>query len=214
MKKLLALVLAMVCLLSLIGCSKQPKVEEPPKDLPVPEYPLSKETIETAMKKAGLPEGLVIEESTPHQAEGAESTLYILPHPDSVIFDGICREIISHKYGDSDIPGLDNCIILGIAISSIDQNEFYTREEVEQAIRLAIYLVWQDESDTRIFDVFIKEFDSFVKDEEHYRSTHGASSPNIEGEMDGVQYLVAYTPIDEQMKFKIRFQIPVEASGN
>ena len=99
-------------------------------------------------------------------------------------------------------------------VSSIDQNEIYAREEVEQAIRFATYLVWQDESDTRIFDIFIKEFDSFVKDEEYYRNAHGASSPNIEDEMDGVQYLIAYTPIDEQMKFKIRFQIPLRKNGN
>ena len=214
MKKLLAFVLAMVCVLSLVGCSKQQKVEEPPKDLPVPEYPLSKETIETAIEKIGLPESLVVEESTPHQAEGAKSTLFILRHPDEEIFDGMCMEIISHKYADSDIPGLDNCIILGIGISSIDQNEAYTREEVEQAIRFATYLFWQDESDTRIYDIFIKEFDAFIENEEHYRKTHGASSPVIEDEIDGVQYIVTYTPIDEQMKFKIRFQVPLAASDN
>ena len=208
MKKLISFILAMVCVLSLVGCSKQLK-EEPPKDLPVPEYPLSKETIETAMQKIGLPESLVVEEATPHQAEGAKSTLFILRHPDAEIFDGMCMEIISHKYADSDIPGLDNCIILGIGISSIDQNEAYTREEVEQAIRFATYLFWQDESDTRIYDIFIKEFDAFIENEEHYRKTHGASSPVIEDEIDGVQYIVTYTPIDEQMKFKIRFQVPL-----
>lgn len=209
MKKLLAFVLAMVCVLSLIGCSKQQKAEEPPKDLPVPEYPLNQETIETAMEKIGLPEGLVIEESTPHQAEGAESTLYILRHPDADLFGGVCMEIISHKYGDSDITGLDNCIILGIGISSIDKSEEYTREEVEQAIRFATYLFWQDESDTRIYDIFIKEFDAFIENEEHYRKTHGASSPFIEEDIDGVHYMVAYTPIDEQVKLKIRFKVPL-----
>ena len=214
MKKLLAFVLAMACVLSLVGCSKQQKVEEPPKDLPVPEYPLNRETIETAMEKIGLPESLVVEEATPHQAEGAKSTLFILRHPDAEIFDGMCMEIISHKYADSDIPGLDNCIILGIGISSIDQNEAYTREEVEQAIRFATYLFWQDESDTRIYDIFIKEFDAFIENEEHYRKTHGASSPFIEDEIDGVQYMVTYTPIDEQMKFKIRFQVPLMNNEN
>ena len=208
MKKLISFILAMVCVLSLVGCSKQLK-EEPPKDLPVPEYPLSKETIETAMQKIGLPESLVVEEATPHQAEGAKSTLFILRHPDAEIFDGICMEIISHKYADSNIPGLDNCIILGMGISSIDQNEAYTREEVEQAIRFATYLFWKDESDTRIYDIFVKEFDAFIENEEHYRKTHGASSPVIEDEIDGVQYIVTYTPIDEQMKFKIRFQVPL-----
>ena len=214
MKKLLAFVLAMVCVLSLVGCSKQLKAEELPKDLPVPEYPLNQEMIETAMEKIGLPESLVVEESTPHQAEGAKSTLFILRHPDAEIFDGMCMEIISHKYADSDIPGLDNCIILGIGISSIDQNEAYTREEVEQAIRFATYLFWQNESDTRIYDIFIKEFDSFIENEEHYRKTHGASSPVIEDEIDGVQYIVTYTPIDEQMKFKIRFQISLGTNSN
>ena len=214
MKKLLAFVLAMVCVLSLVGCSKQLKAEELPKDLPVPEYPLNQEMIETAMEKIGLPEDLVVEEATPHQAEGAKSTLFILRHPDAEIFDGMCMEIISHKYADSDIPGLDNCIILGIGISSIDQNEAYTREEVEQAIRFATYLFWQNESDTRIYDIFIKEFDSFIENEEHYRKTHGASSPVIEDEIDGVQYIVTYTPIDEQMKFKINFQVPLAASDN
>ncbi|MEF2837121.1 MAG: hypothetical protein U0N82_05305 [Oscillospiraceae bacterium] len=214
MKKLLAFVLAMVCVLSFVGCSKQPKVEKTTKALPVPEYPLSKESIETAMEQVDLPEGLVVEEATPHQAEGAKSTLYILRHPDAEIFDGICMEIISHKYADSDIPGLDNCIILGIGISSIDQNEAYTREEVEQAVRFATYLFWQDESDTRIYDIFIKEFDAFIENEEHYRKTHGASSPVIENEIDGVQYIVSYTPIDAQTKFKIRFQIPLSTNGN
>ena len=214
MKKLLAFVLAMVFVLSLVGCSKQLKAEEPPKNLPVPEYPLNRETIETAMEKIGLPESLVVEEAIPHQAEGAKSTLFILQHPDEEIFDGMCMEIISHKYADSDIPGLDNCIILGIGISSIDQNEAYTREEVEQAIRFATYLFWQDESDTRIYDIFIKEFDSFIENEEHYRKTHGASSPVIEDEIDEVQYIVSYTPIDEQMKFKIRFQIPLGTKNN
>ena len=213
MKKLLAFVLAMVCVLALVGCNKQPTVDEPPKDLPVPEYPLSKETIETAIEKIGLPEGLVVE-ATPHQAEGAKSTLFILRHPDAEIFDGMCMEIISHKYADSDIPGLDNCIILGIGISSIDQNEAYTREEVEQAIRFATYLFWQNKSDTRIYDIFIEEFDAFIENEEHYRKTHGASSPVIEDEIDGVQYIVSYTPIDEQMKFKIRFQIPLGTNNN
>jgi len=73
-------------------------------------------------------------------------------------------------------------------------------------------LFWQDESDTRIYDVFIKEFDAFVENEEHYRKTHGASSPFIEDEIDGVHYMVGYTPIDEQMKFKINFQIPLETN--
>ena len=123
-------------------------------------------------------------------------------------------EIISHKYADSDIPGLDNCIILGIGISSIDQNEAYSREEVAQAIRFATYLFWQDESDTRIYESFIKEFDAFIENEEHYRKAHGASSPVIEDEIDGVQYIVSYTPIDEQMKFKIRFQIPLGTNNN
>ena len=214
MKKLLAFVLAMVFVLSLVGCSKQLKAEEPPKNLPVPEYPLNRETIETAMEKIGLPESLVVEEAIPHQAEGAKSTLFILRHPDSEIFDGTCMEIISHKYADSDIPGLDNCIILGIGISSIDQNEAYTREEVEQAIRFATYLFWQNESNTRIYDIFIKEFDAFIENEEHYRKTHGASSPIIEDEIDGVQYIVACTPADEQMKFKIRFQIPLGTNSN
>lgn len=212
MKKLLAFFLALVCVLSFIGCDQQPQAEVPPKDLPVPVYPLSKETIETAMEKIGLPEDLAIEESTPHQAEGAESTLYILRHPNADLFDGVCMEIISHKYVDADVPGLDNCIILGIGISSIDQDEAYTREEVEQAIRFATYLFWQDESDTRIYDVFIKEFDAFVENEEHYRKTHGASSPFIEDEIDGVHYMVGYTPIDEQIKFKINFQIPLETN--
>ena len=214
MKKLLAFVLAMVFVLSLVGCSKQLKAEEPPKNLPVPEYPLNRETIETAMEKIGLPESLVVEEAIPHQAEGAKSTLFILRHPDSEIFDGTCMEIISHKYGDSDITGLDNCIILGIGISSIDKSEEYTREEVEQAIRFATYLFWQDESDTRIYDIFIKEFDSFIENEEHYRKAHGASSPHIEDEIDGVQYIVAYTPIDEQVKLKIRFKVPLGKNSN
>ena len=215
MKKMISLVIAIVCVLSLVGCGKQPQLEVPPKDLPVPEYPLSKEVIEAAMEEAGLPEDLVVEEAVPHQPEGAESTLYILQNPTAELFDGVCMEIISHKYdGDSNAYGFDDCVILGIGISTIDQSEDFTREEVEKAIRLATYLVWQDESDTRIYDAFIKEFDSFVKDEESYRKTHGASSPFIEEDIDGVHYMVAYTPIDEQMKFKINFQVPLAASDN
>lgn len=214
MKKMLTFVMAILCILSLVGCGKQPQAEMPPKDLPVPEYPLGKEAVETAMKKIGLPENLVVEEATPHQAEGAKSTLYILRHPDAEIFDGLCMEIISHKYADSDIPGLDNCVILGIGIASIDQNEAYTREEVAQALRFAMYLFWQEESDTRIYDIFIKEFDAFLENEENYRKTHGASSPFIEDEIDGVQYIVTYTPIDEQMKFKIRFKVPLMNNEN
>ena len=206
MKKLLASVLAMICVLSLVGCGKQPQTEAQIKELPVPEYPLSKEVIEAAISKAGLPGDLIIEEDVPHQAEGAESTLYILRHPTEDLFDGVCMEIISHKYGETNIPGLENCVILGIGVASIDQNEAYTREEVEQALRFATYLFWQDESDTRIYDAFIEDFDLFIKDEDYYRKTHGASAPFIEEELDGVQYIVSYTPIEEQMKFKIRFQ--------
>lgn len=145
MKKLLASVLAMICVLSLVGCGKQPQTEAQIKELPVPEYPLSKEVIEAAISKAGLPGDLIIEEDVPHQAEGAESTLYILRHPTEDLFDGVCMEIISHKYGETNIPGLENCVILGIGVASIDQNEAYTREEVEQALRFATYLFWQDE---------------------------------------------------------------------
>lgn len=206
MKKLLVFVSAMVCVLSLVGCGKQPQTEAQTKKLPVPEYPLSKEVIEAAISKAGLPGDLIIEEDVPHQAEGAESTLYILRHPTEDVFDGVCMEIISHKYGETNTPGLENCVILGIGVASIDQNETYTREEVEQALRFATYLFWQDESDTRIYDSFIEDFDSFLEDEEFYRKTHGASSPFIEEELDGVQYIVTYTPIEEQMMFKIRFQ--------
>lgn len=209
MKKVLAYVLVLVCVLSLIGCSKQPQTEEQIKDLPVPEYPLRKEAIKETISKAGLPEDLIIEEDIPHQAKGAESTLYILRHPTLELFDGVCMEILSHKYGDSDIDGLDDRIILGIGISSIDQNESYTREEVAQAIRFASYLFWQDEQDTRLYDSFIGEFDAFVENEEHYRQTHGGASPFVEDELDGVQYIITYTPIDEQMKFKIRFEVPV-----
>jgi len=214
MKKLLMLVLAVVCVLSFVGCSMQTQTEEPPKNLPVPEYPLRKEALEAAMQKAGLPDNLTVEEITPHQAKGAESTSYILRHPTEELFGGVCMEIISHKYGDSDIPGLDDCVILGVGVASIDQNESYTRKEVEQAIRFAAYLFWQDESDTRIYDLFIDDFDAFVEDEDVYRKTHGGASPHIEEELDGVQYIVAYTPIDEQMKFKIRFQVPVVESDN
>lgn len=211
MKKLIALVAVLIMVLAFAGCDKQ----QPVKDLPVPEYPLSKEVIEDAIAKVGLPETLTIEENIPHQAEGAESTLYVLRHPTEDLFDGICMEIISHKYdGYSNTYGLDDCVILGIGISTIDQNEDYTREEVEQAIRFATYLVWQDESDTRIHDIFIKEFDAFLENEEFYRKTHGASSPIIEDEIDGVQYIVTYTPIEEQMKFKIRFEVPLVTNDN
>jgi hypothetical protein len=158
---------------------------------------------------------LTINEDTPHHAECAESTLFVLRHPTVDWFDGICMETISHKYdGASNIYGFDDCAILGISVSSIDQNEIYTREEVEQAIRFATYLVWQDESDTRIYDIFIKEYDAFVENEEAYRKTHGASSPIIEDEMDGVQYIIAYTPTDAQTKLKIRFQVPLSTGSN
>ena len=212
MKKILSSVLAWICVLSLIGCSKQPQTEVQAKDLPVPVYPLRKEVITEAITKAGLPESLIIEEEIPHQANGAESTLYILRHSGLDLFDGTCMEILSHKYGNSDIPGLDNCIILGIGFASIDRDAVFTREEVAQALRFASYLFWQDEQDTRLYDSFIKEFDAFVKNEEHYRQSHGGASPFMEGELDGVQYILAYTPIEEQTKFKIRFSAPVTNS--
>lgn len=215
MKKLLAIVFAMVCILSLAGCDKSSNADVQIKDLPIPEYPLSTEAIENAIVKVGLPNNLTIEEDTPHDAEGAESTLFVLRHPTAELFDGICMEVISHEYdGDSNIYGFDDCAILGISVSTIDRNEIYTREEVEQAIRFATYLVWQDESDTRICDLFIEEYDSFVENEESYRKTHGASSPMIEDEIDNVQYIIAYTPTDAQTKFKIRFQVPLVTGTN
>lgn len=212
MKKIMAYVLALLCIVSLIGCGKQSQPEAHTKNLPVPMYPLRKESITEAIKTAGLPEDLTIEEETPHRAEGAESTLYILRHPTLDLPDSVCMEIISHKYGESNIPELNNCSILGIGFASIDQDAVFSREEAAQAIRFASYLFWEDEQDTRLYDSFIKEFDAFVENEEHYRQTHGGASPFMEGQLDGVQYILAYTPIEEQMKFKIRFSAPVTNS--
>lgn len=207
MKRLIALVLTTVCIVCLIGCGKQPQTNEQLKDLPIQKYPLSKETIEVAIEKVELPSDLTItEEDVLLEVEDRESTLYVLRHPTTELFDGLCMNIISHNSDES--------VMLGISVASIDKNEEYTREEVEKAIRFATYLFWQDEDDTRLYDLFIKEYDAFIADEEGYRKAHGASSPCIEGEIDGVQYIIAYTPIDEQLEFKINFEVSVMPNDN
>ena len=59
MKKMFAVGLALICLLSLVGCSEQKQA----KELPVPEYPLNKEFVVKATEIGGLPNNLAIEEN-------------------------------------------------------------------------------------------------------------------------------------------------------
>ena len=184
MKKMLALILALLCLFSLAGCGKQQA-----KDLPVPEYPLSKELVEEAIIKCALPENLTVEINDLLEYEGIQSSSYTLRHPTKDLFAGMCLGILSHK--------AEEFTSLGITVSSIDQTEDFTKAEVEQSIRFATYLFWQDENDTRILDAFMKKLEE-------------GQPLKWEQEIDGVDCQLSYNPNQRQPKFQIAFSTDME----
>ena len=186
MKKIIALVLVLICTLSLVGCNEKQQA----KELPVPTYPLSQEMIEEAIAKVGLPDNLTVEVNDLLEYEGIQSASYTLRHPAKDLFAGACMGILSHKS--------DKFTSLGLTISTIDQTEEFTKEEVELAIRLATYLFWQDENDTRILDAFMKDY----VDGQPYL---------FEKEIDGIDCQIAYTPNNSQPKLKIAFSTDMEA---
>lgn len=185
MRKLIALVLTFICVCCLIGCGEKKQT----KELPVPEYPLSKEMVEDAIAKAGLPNSLTVEENDLLKYEGIKSTSYTLRHPTKEIFAGACMGILSHK--------ADEFTSVGLTISSIDQTEELTKEELEQAICFATYLFWQDENDRRILDAFMKDY---VEGQPYL----------FEEEIDGIDCRIAYTPDNRQPKLNIAFSTDME----
>ena len=190
MKNIIAFVLALICSLSLAGCNAQQQA----KELPVPEYPLTQETVEAAIAKSGLPDNIAVEVNDLLKYEGIQSTSYTLRHPTKELFAGACLGILSHKS--------DTFTSLGVTISTIDQTEEFTKEEVEQSIRFATYLFWQDENNTRILDTFMKNY----TDGQPYL---------FEKEIDGIDCQIAYTPNNRQLKLKIAFSTDMDAQlGN
>ena len=184
MRKFAALVLVLACALSLAGCGK-----EHAKDLPVPEYPISQELVARAMEKAGLPDNLRIEENDILEYEGVSSTSYTLRHPTKDLYAGACMGILSHR--------AEAFSSLGITVSTIDQTEEITEEEIRQTIAFAVYLFWQDEKDSRILDGFMKEY---VEGE----------SLKWEKKIDGVDCRIIYNPQQRQPKFQIAFSTDME----
>jgi len=186
LKKMFALVFLLLCLLFFVGCGEQQQA----KELPVPAYPLSKELVATAIEKTDLPSNLSIEENDLLEYEGIASTSYTLRHPTKDLFAGACMGILSHKS--------DKFTSLGLTISTIDQTEELTGVELEQAVRFATYLFWEDEHDTRILDSFMKGY----VDGQPYL---------FEEEIDGIDCQIAYAPNNRQLKLKIAFSTDMEA---
>ena len=145
MRKMISLLLIslMVCF---VGCGNQKRAVH----LPVPEYPLSKDVIEIAMEKVSLPSNLTIEENDCDDPEDIKSSSFTLRHPTKDLFAGHCLSILTHK--------ADKFTSIGITVSSIDQEESFTDIEMEQAIRFATYLFWQDENDMEIYNAFMKDY--------------------------------------------------------
>lgn len=154
-------------------------------------FPISKEVVEIAMEKVDLPNDLMIQENellvNILQIEnGIDGKEFTLLRSTKDLYDGKCMNVISHKSEES--------IVLGLELFSIDQEEYCTEKELEQAIRFATYLFWQDESETRVYDIFMKEY---VEGEKIY----------LEDKIDGIQYQIAYLPDSEGAKFKIKFKV-------
>ena len=147
-KHLLILLCVLVCCLS--GCGKVNESVE----LPVPDYPLSKDFISEAIKKSSLPENLLIKENDYTKIEGVKTSFYSIEHPTE---EGMppylahCMGLLSHKS--------DEFSSVGLTISSIDQDrENFSEEEMKTAICFATYLFWGKENDTRIYDAFMKDY--------------------------------------------------------
>ena len=184
MRKFLAMLLAFGCVV-FAGCGGK----EQAKELPVPEYPISVELVAEAMGKAGLPEGLSIEINDLLEYEGVSSTSYTLRHPTKDLYAGACMGILSHK--------AEEFSSLGVTVSTIDQREELTEEEIRQAIDFAVYLFWQDEEDSRISDAFMKEYEE-------------GQSLRLDKEIDGVDCRIIYNPQQRQPKFQIAFSTDME----
>ena len=183
MKKHIALLLALLTLL-LAGCSGTPA-----KELPVPAYPLSQELVQEAMEVTGMPGDLSIEVNDLLKYEGIDSTSYTLRHPTKDLFAGMCLGILTHK--------AEKFTSLGITVSSIDQEEAFSKEEIEQSIRFATYLFWQDEADTRILDAFMKKYQD--------------GEPLLwEKKIDGIDCQISYMPEERQTRLKIAFSTDME----
>lgn len=184
MKKCIsALLVAVTVLLAGCGAGKTDKA------LPVPEYPISKELVQEAIDVTGMPDDLSIEVNDLLKYEGIESTSYTLRHPTKDLFAGMCLGILTHK--------AEAFTSLGITVSSIDQQEDFTKEEIAQSIRFATYLFWQDADDTRILDAFMKKY--------------ADGEPMVwEKKIDGIDCQIIYKPDQRQTKFQIAFSTDME----
>lgn len=80
----------------------------------------------------------------------------------------------------------------------LTRNEIFTEKEIEQAIYFATYLFWEDESDTRLYEEFINDFDI---DEKIVWET----------EIDGIYCRIIYNPDAHQPKCTIAFLTDIEA---
>ena len=184
MKKYISfLLIALTVLLAGCGAGKADKA------LPVPEYPLSMELVQEAMEVTGMPSDLSIEVNDLLKYEGIDSTSYTLRHPTKDLFAGMCLGILTHR--------AEEFTSLGITVSSIDQEEAFSKEEIEQSIRFATWLFWQDETDTRILDAFMKKYE------------HG--EPLLwEKKVDGIDCQISYMPEQRQTRLKIAFSTDME----
>lgn len=184
MKKHIAFLLVFLTIL-LAGCGGNKTVAE----LPVPEYPISQELVQDAMEVAGMPDNLSIEVNDLLKYEGIDSTSYTLRHPTKDLFAGMCLGILTHK--------AEEFTSLGITVSSIDQEEAFSKEEIEQSIRFASWLFWQDETDTRILDAFMKKYQD-------------GEPLQWEKKIDGIDCRIIYNPDQRQTKFQIAFSTDME----
>ncbi|MBQ3104829.1 MAG: hypothetical protein IJC59_03085 [Lachnospiraceae bacterium] len=190
MRRAAVVILVLGSVLSLVGCGKWKKA----KELPVHEYPLTKETVEAALEKGGLPEYLTVEENDLVAQEGIASASYTLRHPAREVFAGHSMGILSHK--------AEAFTSLGLTVSTIDQREEFTKEEIEQSICFAESLFWQEEAENRILELFMKEY--------------AEGQPYLfEKEIDGIDCQIAYTPNQRQPKLKVAFSTDMDAQmGN
>lgn len=185
MRKQIASLLVLLILLA--GCSRQPN-----PNLPAHDYPLSKELVEAAIGQCGLPGDLSVEVNDLVKYEGIESTSYTLRHPTKDVFAGCCLGILTHK--------AEAFTSLGIILSTIDQMEETTQEEIRQTIRYAAYLFWGEE-DPGIESAFFKQY------------TQG--QPLVwEKKIDGIDCRLVYNPNARQGQFQIAFSTDMKTQLN
>lgn len=181
------IVLLLVLLLLLTGCSGQSS-----NSLPAHDYPVSKEVVEAAIETCALPGDLTVEVNDLLEYEGIESTSFTLRHPTKDVFAGACMGILTHR--------AEAFTSLGITLSTIDQKEETSEEEIRQAIAFASYLFW-GEKDPGIADRFFKEY---VPDE-----------PLLwEKKIDGIDCRLVYNPNARQGQFQIAFSTDMETQLN